>query len=111
MLFRSATPADPQYGRQIELGNPALKTMGLHMMQLAAGLQTAPVQTTANNAYTVIRGEGRTIVEGETFDWRRGDVIAAPAWRPHHHVAASEAILFRVTDTPVMAALGLLRSA
>ena len=107
----AAAPADPQYGRQIELGKPALKTMGLHMMQLAAGLQTAPVQTTANNAYTVICGEGRTIVDGETFDWRRGDVIAAPAWRPHHHVAASEAILFRVTDTPVMAALGLLRSA
>lgn len=69
------------------------------------------MHTTANNVYTVIRGEGRTIVDGESFEWRRGDVIAAPSWRAHHHIARSDAVLFRVTDTPVMAALGLLRAA
>ena len=105
----AAASADTQYGRQVELGNPALKTMGLYMMQLASGFETAPVRTTANNVYTVIRGEGRTVVDGESFEWRRGDVIAAPSWRPHHHLAGSECILFRVTDAPVLAALGLLR--
>ena len=102
---------DPRFGRQVELGNPALKTMALHMMQLAPGTQTAPVHTTANNVYTVIRGAGHTVVDGETFEWQRGDVIAAPAWRPHHHRAQSDAVLFRVTDAPVMTALGLLRGA
>jgi gentisate 1,2-dioxygenase len=103
--------ADPRFGRQIELGDPAMKTIGLHMMHLTPGTATTPVQTTANNVYTVIRGEGRTTIDGETFEWRRGDVIAAPAWRPHHHTAQSDAVLFRVTDAPVMAALGLLRDA
>ena len=102
-------PADPRFGRQVELGNPALTTMGLRMMQLAPGTETAPVKTTANNVYTVIRGEGHTVIDGETFPWQRSDVIAAPAWRPHHHKAQSDAVLFRVTDAPVMAALGLLR--
>jgi gentisate 1,2-dioxygenase len=102
---------DAQFGRQVELGGPALKSMRLYMMQLEAGIQTAPVRTTANNIYTVVRGEGRTVIDGTPLDWRRGDVIAAPAWRPHHHEAARDAILFRVTDAPVMAALGLLRSA
>jgi gentisate 1,2-dioxygenase len=102
---------DPQFGRQIELGDPAFKTMSLHMMLLPAGMETKPVHTTANNVYTVIHGEGRTTVDGEAFEWKRGDVIAAPAWRPHHHVASRESVLFRATDTPVMAALGLLRAA
>ena len=103
--------ADPRFGRQIELGNPALTTMALHMMQLEPGADTTPVRTTANNVYTVVRGEGRTVIDGETFAWQRGDVIAAPAWRPHHHRAQSDTVLFRVTDAPVMAALGLLRGA
>ena len=102
-------PDDPRFGRQVELGKPALKTMGLHMMRLAPGTGTAPLQTTANNVYTVVRGEGRTVVDGETFAWGRGDVIAAPSWRPHHHRADGDTILFRVTDAPAMAALGLLR--
>jgi gentisate 1,2-dioxygenase len=106
----AAAAADPQHGRQIELGNPALKTMGLFMMQLDKGSRTQPSKTTANNVYTVVRGEGSTEIDGETFEWRRGDVIAVPAWRPHHHTAGSEAILFRVTDSPVLSALGLLRN-
>jgi gentisate 1,2-dioxygenase len=104
-------PADAQFGRQVELGGPALRTMGLFMMHLAPGAQTTPVQTTANNVYTVVRGAGSTTVDGETFKWQRGDVIAAPAWRSHHHSAGKDSVLFRVTDAPVMAALGLLREA
>jgi gentisate 1,2-dioxygenase len=107
----SAAPADPQYGRQVELGKPALKTMGLYMTRLDAGSKTARLKTTANNVYTVVRGEGRTVVDGEAFEWKRGDVIAAPSWRSHHHEAGSESILFRVSDSPVLAALGLLRGA
>ncbi|MBS0335850.1 MAG: cupin domain-containing protein [Proteobacteria bacterium] len=102
-------PADAQFGRQVELGGPALRTMGLFMMRLAPGAQTAPLRTTANNVYTVVRGEGSTTVDGVTFRWQRGDVIAAPAWRSHHHSASKDSVLFRVTDAPVMSALGLLR--
>ena len=36
-------------------------------------------------------------------------MIAAPAWRSHHHVAGKAAVLFRVTDAPGMAVRGLLR--
>ncbi len=103
--------ADPQFGRQVELGNPAMATMGLYMMHLPAGTQTEPLRTTANNIYTVVRGSGVTTIDGESFDWQRGDVVAAPAWRTHHHAATGDTVLFRVTDAPVMAALGLLRSA
>jgi gentisate 1,2-dioxygenase len=67
------------------------------------------LQTTANNIYAVVEGSGTTNVDGERFEWRRGDVIAAPAWRPHSHQAGEDALLLRVTDEPVMQRLGFLR--
>jgi gentisate 1,2-dioxygenase len=57
----------------------------------------------------VVQGAGATTVDGERFEWRRGDVIAAPAWRPHFHQASDDALLFRVTDEPVMRRLGFHR--
>ncbi len=100
----------PQFGRSIELGAPALDTLGLHMMALDADRETASLTTTANNVYTVVQGSGRSTIEGESIAWERGDVIAVPAWRAHQHLAERDAILFRVTDAPVMAKLGLLRT-
>lgn len=37
-------------------------------------------------------------------------MFVAPAWRPHHHQATGDAVLFRLTDEPVLAALGLLKT-
>ena len=79
------------------------------MMKLAPGVATAPYRTTANNIYAVVKGSGTTMIDGEHFHWRRGDVMAAPAWRPHFHQATDDAILFRVTDEPVMQRFGWWR--
>jgi gentisate 1,2-dioxygenase len=97
------------FATQIELGSPALATTALYMMKLAPNVRTAPYRTTANNIYAAVQGTGVTTVDGERFAWRRGDVIAAPAWRPHWHEAADDAILFRVTDEPVMQRFGWWR--
>ena len=102
------TPGGP-FGMQIELGNPALATTALYMMRLRPGVRTAPYRTTANNIYAVVQGEGASTVDGARFEWRRGDVVAAPAWRPHWHEASGDAILFRVTDEPVMQRFGWWR--
>lgn len=107
----ATAPHDPtgRFGRMIELGEPAMKTIGLNMLKFAAGEVTAPHKTTASYIYAVVFGEGRTIVEGEAFPWRRGDVIVAPAWREHHHIATSDSVLLRVSDEPVLRGLDLLR--
>jgi gentisate 1,2-dioxygenase len=101
-------PAGP-FATQIALGAPALDTTALHMMRLAPGVRTATHRTTANNIFAVARGTGTTTVDGECFEWRRGDVIAAPGWRPPFHQSSDDAILFRVTDEPVMQRLGFHR--
>jgi gentisate 1,2-dioxygenase len=97
------------FGTHIELGHPALATTALYMMRLTPGVRTVPYRTTANNIYAVVQGEGVSTVDGERFEWQRGDVIAAPAWRPHWHQATGDAILFRVTDEPVMQHFGWWR--
>jgi gentisate 1,2-dioxygenase len=106
----TASP-DPsgRFGTQVQLGNPAMDTIGLFMMRLEPRAKTAPYRTTANNVYAVVKGAGVTEIDGERFEWKRGDVIAAPAWRPHHHEATDDVLLFRVTDEPVMQRLGFYR--
>ena len=64
-----------------------------------------------NNLYAVVAGTGTTNVDGERFAWQLGDVIAVPAWQPHTHAAVEDAVLFRVSDEPVMSRLGFLRAA
>ncbi|HEX3938844.1 MAG TPA: cupin domain-containing protein [Xanthobacteraceae bacterium] len=106
----AATP-DPTgpLGTHVALGEPAMDTIALSMMRLAPHAKTAPYRTTANNIYAAVNGSGVTTVDGERFAWRRGDVIAAPAWRPHFHEAAEDALLLRVSDEPVMQRLGFHR--
>lgn len=109
---RLATAADtPQFGHQIELGDPAMETLGLFLQRMPKGRTTQSLRTTANNVYAVFRGHGSTEVDGERFEWAKGDVIVAPGWRAHHHEVHEDAVLFRVTDAPVQQRLGILRVA
>ncbi len=98
-----------RYGTQVEFGDPAMATIALYMMKLAAGKDTTQFRTTANLLYSPVEGEGETIVEGKSFPWQRGDVLVVPAWQTHFHRPASDAVLFRVTDEPTLSKLGFLR--
>jgi gentisate 1,2-dioxygenase len=97
------------FGTQIEFGNPALDTTALFMMKFASGTTTRPYRTTANNLYSPVEGEGETVVEGKSFPWQRGDVLAVPSWLSHFHRCDKDAVLFRVTDEPALSKLGFLR--
>lgn len=105
----SGATGDDGCERQIELGSPALRTIALFMQRHRPGGAARNFRTTANSLFAVAQGSGRTIVDGASFDWKFGDVVAVPAWRPYRHEAAEESVLLRVTDTPVMRALGFLR--
>jgi gentisate 1,2-dioxygenase len=109
-LSEAAPDPSGRFGIQVELGGPAFDTMALHMMRLVPGAATAPYKTTANNIYAVVEGEGTSIIDSERFDWKRGDVFVAPAWREHHHRSGAGAVLFRVSDEPTMQRLGFLRT-
>jgi gentisate 1,2-dioxygenase len=108
-LDRERPDPEGRFGRRVELGRPALVTIALYMERLESGSRTKPFRTTANRIYCCAQGTGTTIIDGERFGWRRGDVIAAPAWRPVEHHAESDATLFCMTDEPLIRALGWLR--
>ena len=63
--------------------------------------------------YYVERGRGETIIDGVRFAWGKRDVLGMPSWalREHHNTSASEdAILFSISDSPVLEKLGLHKS-
>jgi gentisate 1,2-dioxygenase len=111
MARLDAAPPAADESRSIELGSPALDTIGLHVLRLKAEKPTTTLQTTASNIYAVIDGEGESEIDGRIFTWERGDVLVAPAWRRHSHSASTAtAHLLRVTDEPALKHLGWLRS-
>ena len=70
---------------EIALGEPALDTMALSMIELKAGQATAARKVMANSVFGVAKGSGTTEVEGAKLSWSRGDVIVVPAWQSHVH--------------------------
>ena len=104
MLFRSRY-VNPTNGGEV------LPTMGCRLQLIRKGKRTAAHRHTASVIYHVAEGSGHSVLGGIRFEWRKGDTFAVPLWFWHEHAAPSEdAVLFSVTDEPVLAPLGLARS-
>ena len=88
-----------------------LPTIGCYVQLIRPGIHTQAHRQVNSAVYHIFEGSGYTVINGQRFDWRRGDFLVVPTWAWHEHVNESkdEAILFSVQDTPVMKALGLYR--
>jgi gentisate 1,2-dioxygenase len=93
---------DGLHGPRITLDAPQMPTMRLTMERLAAGQKTRRQRSTANRVFVVVEGTGETIVEGKPMAWRAGDTLAVPTWMRFEHAAASDAVLFAMSDEPLM---------
>lgn len=93
-------------------GGPTLPTAGCELTMLRGGEKTRAHRHTHAAIYHVFEGEGETEINGETFAWRTGDTFVVPswAWHAHRNPGKGEAVLFVLTDEPVMASLGFLRA-
>lgn len=93
-------------------GGPCTPTMGCFLQRLRPGVTTQSHRHTSSAIYVAAEGVGRTTIDGKRFDWTMGDTVVLPSWCWHHHEnrsASEEAILFSVTDRPVLESLGLYR--
>jgi gentisate 1,2-dioxygenase len=91
-------------------GGPLMPTIACWIQLLRPGVRTKAHRSTGSAVYLAFEGRGSTVIDGERFDWRKGDLFVVPTWAWHEHASADgEAILFSVQDTPVMQALGLFR--
>jgi gentisate 1,2-dioxygenase len=68
-------------------------------------LRTEVVAT--SELYYVIRGTGRSHVEGGVIAWEAGDVFVLPAGAVAKHEATVDASLYHVSDAPLLAYLGV----
>ena len=90
------------YGPSILLDAPSMPTMGLYVHRWDSGLTTRRYRSATNNVFVVMQGAGITTIEGEKFEWERGDTIAAPVWKWIEHCSSEDSVVFRMTDEPIM---------
>lgn len=90
---------------------PTLPTLGCAVQSLRPGLRTAEHRHTSSVVYFVVKGEGATYAGDRELRWAERDTFVVPNWTRHWHVNASagDAILFSVTDEPLLRAIGLYR--
>jgi gentisate 1,2-dioxygenase len=98
-------------------GGPTMPTISCRAQWLAPGESTQVHRHTSSTIYHVIQGEGSTFVGpepkgGEEQAWGLRDCFFVPSMGWHRHVNRSKtdpALLFSVTDRPVLESLGLYR--
>jgi gentisate 1,2-dioxygenase len=107
---RMDSAAETQPGRrELRIGPPFLDTMAVYVSRLEAGCEFAAERSTASSIFAVIEGHGQSVVDGQEFEWRRGDVYVVPSWHRHACKAAGRSHLLRVTDEPVLQKFNWLR--
>jgi gentisate 1,2-dioxygenase len=97
-------------------GGPTMPTIGCWVQLVAAGETTRPHRHTSSSIYHVVQGQGMTSVGKsktaiQQLRWKQRDCFFVPAWNWHWFENKSQepAILFSVTDRPVLESLGLFR--
>ncbi|MGH8249007.1 MAG: cupin domain-containing protein [Gammaproteobacteria bacterium] len=105
---RGGTLASLEYVNPLT-GGPAVATFACEMHRLYPGERTATQRKTGSSIYVVFRGNGRTVINGQIFEWAPGDIFVTPSWVAVDHSAEETADLFAISDRPVMQALHLYR--
>ncbi len=109
--------ADPYEGVTLRFVNPAtgasvFPTLDDRAMLLRPGEETRFKRETAGTLYQVIEGSGMTEIAGQSFEWRRNDIFVVPgfAWRRHANSSNGDAVLYAVSDMPLLDKIGQYRA-
>lgn len=98
-------------------GGPTMPTIGCWVQIIPAGETTKPHRHTSSTIYHVVQGQG-VIWVGKSkpvtreLTWGAHDCFFVPSWNWHYFGNKSKneaAIVFSVTDRPVLESLGLFR--
>ena len=108
----------PYEGIQVDFTNPisgnsVFTTLGYNAQLLSPGEKTLPSRQTASTLYCCIEGRGYTEICGERYEWEKNDIFVVPnhLWRRHVNLDNVEnAILYGVTDAPLLQKIGHFRS-
>lgn len=89
-----------------ETGTDILPALGFTAMMVPTGRTLAPPLRSASCAFHVVKGSGKTSINGETISWGPKDTFTAPVFADITHWAAEDAFLVRIHDRPLQEKLG-----
>jgi len=91
-------------------GGAVMPTLDCYAARLDQGVASKTKRATYNVICLVVRGEGRSTIGGETFEWSQHDVFTVPHWTfARHESVGGDADLFMVTDKSAFERLDLVR--
>jgi gentisate 1,2-dioxygenase len=79
-------------------------------IRIKPGESVATAPNATSQLFFVIRGEGRTELQGETITWTPHDIFTLPTYAATH-IATSDAALYWVHDAPLLTYLGVRAAA
>ena len=91
---------------------PTMTTIQCAVQLLPPADETETHRHTSTVIYHAFRGSGTTEIAERRFDWEQGDSFVVPLWHAHRHrnrSSSDEAILFSMSDAPMLKALDLYR--
>ena len=93
-------------------GAPVFPTLAYSAHLLRPGERTQEKRETASTLYTVIEGSGATEIAGQRFDWQKNDIFVVPnfLWRRHVNTGTGDAVLYAISDAPLMDKIGQYRA-
>lgn len=90
-----------------ETGESVLPVMGFTALMIRPGEKVTPPLRSSSAVFHVISGSGRTIIDGEEFEWKAKDTFSVPVFSKIEHSTGDEpAFLIYVHDTPLQEKLG-----
>jgi gentisate 1,2-dioxygenase len=108
---------DPYEGVTLRFVNPAtgasvFPTLDYRAILLRPGEETRFKRETAGTLYQVIEGSAETEIAGGRLDWQRNDIFVAPGftWRRHVNRGDSDAVLYAISDMPLLKKIGQYRT-
>jgi gentisate 1,2-dioxygenase len=89
-------------------GGPATSPALLaSFVRVAAGDELVTEAVATSELFHVLAGEGSTAVDGEAQRWSEGDFFVVPGGGARTHRASADALLYWVSDEPLMRYLGV----
>lgn len=83
----------------------ALPSVFIGIQTFAPGEHIIPHRHNSYAVYHIIQGKGYSILDGQKYEWERGDTLVCPAWAYHEHINDGEeqAIQYVFQDMPARA--------
>jgi gentisate 1,2-dioxygenase len=108
---------DPYEAVALRFVNPAtgaslFPTLDYGALLLRPGEATRFKRETASTLYIAIDGQGVTEIAGERLDWQTNDIFVVPnfTWRRHVNKGEADAVLYAVSDAPLLEKIGQYRA-